>query len=78
MFGAIFNIANSSLNIMDGSAFNSDKEKSINQAIFGKGPKANLGDGLLKHYGVGSQGFDVGWHGGPITVRSSLTIDWDY
>ena len=60
MFGAIFNIANSSLNIMDGSAFNSDKEKSINQAIFGKGPKANLGDGLLKHYGVGSQGFDVG------------------
>ena len=60
LFGAIFNVGNTSLNIMDGSAFASEKEKLVNEAIFGKSSKINLGKGIEQHYGVGNKGFDVG------------------
>ena len=60
LFGAVFNVGNSGNNIMNGSAFKFEKEKLINEAVFGKSSKINLGDGLLKHYGVASKGFDVG------------------
>lgn len=60
LFGAIFNVGNTSLNIMDGSAFANEKEKLVNEAVFGKSSKINLGKGIANHYGVGSNGFDVG------------------
>ena len=61
MPNALFVVGNSSLNIRDGSAFTTDKEKMINRAVFGNGPKDRkiLGEGVYRHYGVANGGFNV-------------------
>lgn len=61
MPSALFVVGNSSLNIRDGTAFTTDKEKMINQAVFGNGPKDRkvLGEGVYRHYGIASGGFNV-------------------
>jgi hypothetical protein len=61
MFDAIFMHGNSSQNIRNGNAFMSSKEKQINNAIFGTGPKDAelLGKAVYKNYGVGQEGFNI-------------------
>ncbi len=61
MPGALFLHGNSALNIRDGSAFTTDKEKMVTKAVFGTGPKDRniLGAGVYKHFGVGREGFNV-------------------
>ena len=61
MFDAIFMHGNSSQNIRNGNAFISSKEKQINNAIFGTGPKDAelLGKSVYKNYGVGQEGFNI-------------------
>jgi len=52
---------NSSMNIRDTSAINSQKYKTITRAVFGDGPKDEtiIGKGVFKHYGKGKNGFNV-------------------
>ena len=61
MPSALFVNGNSSYNIRNGEAFSTDKEKMINQAVFGNGPKDRkiLGEGVYKNYGVANSGFNV-------------------
>ena len=61
MPGALFANGNSSLNIKNGSALLNDKAKQITSAIFGIGKKdeARLGKGVFKHFGIGSNGFNI-------------------
>ena len=58
---ALFVVGNSSLNIRNGEAFTTDKEKMINKAVFGNGPKDRkvLGEGVYRHYGIANGGFNV-------------------
>ena len=58
---ALFVTGNSSLNIRKGNAFSDDKNKLINSAVFGNGPKDVdvLGKGVYKQYGVGESGFNI-------------------
>lgn len=58
---ALFVVGDSSLNIRNGSAFNSTKEKQIIDAVFGSGPKdmSLLGKGVYKDYGVANTGFTI-------------------
>lgn len=58
---ALFVVGDSSLNIRNGSAFNSSKEKQIIDAVFGSGPKdiSLLGKGVYKDYGVANTGFNI-------------------
>jgi hypothetical protein len=61
MPSALFVIGNSSVNIRDTAGILTDKGKQITNAVFGKGAKdvGALGKGVHKHYGVGSDGFDI-------------------
>jgi len=61
LFGAMFLRGNSGLNLRDGAAFATDKEKMIAKAIFGTGPKDRgvLGAGVFRHFGQGKEGFHV-------------------
>ena len=58
---ALFCHGNSSLNIRNGDAFMSEKDKEISRAVFGKGPKDKtlLGEGVYRQYGVASDGFQI-------------------
>tara|TARA_B110000967_G_scaffold4816_1_gene4767 strand:- start:3895 stop:7410 length:3516 start_codon:yes stop_codon:yes gene_type:complete len=58
---ALFVVGDSSLNIRNGSAFNSTKEKQIIDAVFGSGPKdiSLLGKGVYKEYGIANTGFNI-------------------
>jgi hypothetical protein len=58
---ALFVNGNSALNIRDGKAMYTEKEKQISNAIFGKGPKdaTILGKGVYKSFGVGATGFNI-------------------
>lgn len=58
---ALFVTGNSGLNIRKGNAFNDDKNKMINKAVFGTGPKDVdvLGKGVYNQYGVGESGFNI-------------------
>ncbi len=58
---ALFVNGNSALNIRDGSALFSEKDKSITEAVFGEGPKDEkiLGKGVIRQYGKGINGFNI-------------------
>jgi hypothetical protein len=58
---AIFVNGNSGLNIRDGKAMYTEKEKQISNAIFGKGAKdpTLLGKGIYKSFGLGATGFNI-------------------
>ena len=62
MPGALFVNGNSALNIRNGDAFITDKDKSITKAIFGNGPKDRkiLGEGVYNKYGIAHGGFNIG------------------
>lgn len=57
----LFVTGNSSLNIRNGDAVNTDKDKQIIKAVFGNGPKdiSLLGKGVYNQYGVAETGFNV-------------------
>lgn len=61
MPGALFVIGDSGLNIRDGKAPKSEKDKQITKAVFGQGAKdkTELGAGVYKWYGIGEEGFNV-------------------
>jgi hypothetical protein len=61
IFTGIFVQGNSGLNIRDGSAFVSEKEKAVARALFGQGAKDRkyLGDAVYRHYGIAQEGFNV-------------------
>jgi hypothetical protein len=56
----VFSVGNTSENIVTGEAFDNDKDKSVNDAIFGKGAREGLGKGVASVYGIAAKGFDVG------------------
>ena len=58
---ALFCNGNSSLNIRNGDAFMSEKDKEISRSVFGKGPKDKtlLGEGVYRQYGVATDGFQI-------------------
>jgi hypothetical protein len=58
---ALFVTGDSSKNIRDGSASSNELSKKITSAVFGKGEKNEdyLGRGVYKHFGDGSDGFNV-------------------
>ncbi len=57
----LFVTGNSSLNIINGDAVDTDKDKQIIKAVFGNGPKdiALLGKGVYNQYGIGENGFNI-------------------
>uniref|UniRef100_A0A6C0BSJ1 mRNA (guanine-N(7))-methyltransferase n=1 Tax=viral metagenome TaxID=1070528 RepID=A0A6C0BSJ1_9ZZZZ len=57
----LFVNGNSSMNIRNTDAINSDKYKTITRAVFGDGPKdaTIIGKGVFKHYGKGKNGFNI-------------------
>ena len=61
MFDAIFLPGNSSVNLRNGDAFFTDKERSIADAIFGKGSRdaTKHAAAVYRHYGIGEKGFNV-------------------
>lgn len=61
MFDAIFLPGNSSANLRNGDAFFTDKERSIADAIFGKGSRdaTKHAAAVYRHYGIGEKGFNV-------------------
>jgi hypothetical protein len=61
LFSAIFLRGNSGLNLRDGAAFTTDKEKTVAKAVFGTGPKDRgvLGAGVFRNFGQGKEGFHV-------------------
>lgn len=58
---AMFLHGDSSRNIRNGDAYESDQHKRISNALFGKGSKdvSLLGKGVYKNYGIGEQGFNI-------------------
>jgi len=58
---ALFVTGDSGLNIRDGKAFNTEKDKQIAKAVFGNGPKDEslLGKGVYNQYGIGEKGFQI-------------------
>lgn len=59
MPSALFVIGNSKNNIRTGENM-SDKARQITESVFGTAPKnASLGKGVVKHYGVGEDGFNI-------------------
>jgi len=58
---ALFVHGDSGINIRNGKAFNTEKDKQIANAVFGSGPKdaVLLGKGVYKNYGVAESGFQV-------------------
>lgn len=61
MPSALFVVGNSSVNIRNGEAVYTEKNKQITNAVFGTGAKdaTLLGKGVYKHYGIAEQGFDI-------------------
>jgi hypothetical protein len=57
----LFAQGDSGLNIRNGKAFTTEKDKQISRAIFGQGAKdiTQLGKGVYNQYGVGEPGFNV-------------------
>ena len=58
---ALFINGNSSLNIKNGDAFATEKNKQIVKALFGEGAKNEvvLGKGVFKNYGIAQNGFNI-------------------
>jgi len=58
---ALFVTGNSIMNIRNGDAFTTDKDKMIVKAVFGNGPKDKeyLGKGVYANYGVAQDGFNI-------------------
>lgn len=58
---ALFVNGNSGMNIRNGKALYTEKERQITNAVFGKGAKDStlLGKGVYRQYGVAEQGFNV-------------------
>ena len=58
---ALFVNGNSGLNIKNGTALFTERDKLTTRAIFGEGPKdvAKLGKGVYRQYGKGNQGFNI-------------------
>ena len=58
---ALFVSGNSGLNIRNGDAFSTEKDKQISNAVFGEGPKdaTLLGKGVYRQYGVAESGFQI-------------------
>jgi hypothetical protein len=58
---ALFVVGNSSLNVRNGQALATEKDKQVTNAVFGKGPKdaTLLGNGVIKQYGVAANGFQI-------------------
>lgn len=61
MPSALFVVGNSSVNIRNGEAIFTEKNKQITNAVFGVGAKdaSVLGKGVYKQYGVAENGFDI-------------------
>jgi hypothetical protein len=61
MPSGLFVVGNSSMNIRNGKAFSTEKDKMISRAVFGNGPKDRkiLGEGVYKHYGIAQEGFNI-------------------
>jgi hypothetical protein len=61
IFNALFIHGDSGLNIRSGEAFMTEKDKQIEKAVFGNGPKdaTLLGKGVYKNYGIASNGFNI-------------------
>ena len=61
LFYAVFLQGNTGLNIRNGKAFTSDKDKMVINALNGKGAKDStvLGKGVYKRYGIGESGFNI-------------------
>jgi mRNA (guanine-N7-)-methyltransferase len=61
LFDGVFFTGNSALNLRNGDAFTTHKEKKLTQAIFGEGPKVreDLGPMVHRNYGVAKDGFHV-------------------
>ena len=61
MHKALFVTGNSSRNIRNGEAVDTDKDKQIIKSVFGNGPKdiSLLGKGVYNQYGVAETGFNV-------------------
>lgn len=57
--GGLFVHGNSNKNIKDTSAFNTEQDKVIAQAIFGIGQKEGLPKGVIKHFGIANEGFNI-------------------
>ena len=55
----LFVHGNSSKNIKDTSAFNTEQDKLIAQAIFGIGKKDGLPKGVSKAFGIANEGFNI-------------------
>lgn len=57
----LFVVGGSECNIKDGTAFNTVKDKSIVDAVFGNGPKDQnqLGKGVYNNYGIATNGFNI-------------------
>lgn len=58
---ALFVQGDSGLNIRDGKAFSTEKDKQIARAVFGQGAKdiTELGKGVYNQYGTGELGFNI-------------------
>jgi hypothetical protein len=58
---ALFVQGDSGLNIRNGSAFTTEKDKQISRAVFGQGAKdiTQLGKGVYNQYGAGESGFNI-------------------
>jgi hypothetical protein len=58
---ALFVNGDSGLNIRNGEAFKTQKDKEIVRAVFGNGPKdvKFLGQGVYNQYGTGAKGFNI-------------------
>ena len=61
MFDAIYLPGNSGLNIRNGEAFFTEKERELAKAIFGKGMKdqTKIPKAIYKNFGVGEKGFNI-------------------
>ena len=60
LFDALFVSGNSALNIRNGTAFSSAKEKAVVNAVFGNAKlNSELGKAVTKSHGVGKSGFNV-------------------
>jgi hypothetical protein len=58
---ALFIQGDSGLNIRDGKAFSTEKDKQVARAVFGQGAKdiTELGKGVYQQYGTGELGFNI-------------------
>lgn len=58
---ALFVQGDSGLNLRDGKAFSTEKDKQVARAVFGQGAKdiTELGKGVYQQYGTGELGFNI-------------------